>query len=215
MIRLRQFITGALTGLLLAILLLVLLIRFLPNLIVTDHAPYTADAIIILGGDTDGSRLRKGLQLHDEQTTARLILVSGGGSKAWHAIVKNHCPDCTLEGRGAVYLDGSIDTRTDAQLSLAYCWQNNLTSILVVTSPYHSRRAQFVFNDIADDLQERGQAPGGTSFLVTVISSGDYGALLPPEESWWRDRKTLETVWLEFGKILYWELTPYLEFEEI
>ncbi len=105
----------------------------------------------------------------------------------------------------AVFLDGSTDTRTDAQLTLAYSLKNNLQTLLVVTSPYHSRRSQFVFNDIL----------AGSGITATVISSGDYGRLLTPNEDWWRDRETLETVWLEFGKILFWELTPFMEFEEL
>jgi hypothetical protein len=46
-----------------------------------------------------------------------------------------------------------------------------------------------------------------------VISSGDYGKFIPPNDRWWADRRTLETVWIEFGKILYWELTPFMEFQ--
>jgi uncharacterized SAM-binding protein YcdF (DUF218 family) len=204
MTRIRFLLAGALTGLLTAMLLVVLAIVFLPHLVTVAHDPSPADAIVVLGGDNDGSRLRKGLQLHDEQFAPRLILVANN-NKSWEYLAKKHCPDCRLEGRGAIFLDGSIDTRTDAQLTLEYCLANNLHTILVVTSPYHSRRAQFVFNDIFE----------GSDITATVISSGDYGKLLTPEDAWWRGRTTLETVWLEFGKILYWELTPFLEFEEL
>lgn len=204
MIKLRLFILGTATGLLIAALLVVPTIVYLPHLVTVNHEPSPADAIIILGGDSDGSRLRKGLQLHDEQLALQLILVSGGNSKAWQNVAKKHCPDCNLENREAIFLDGSTDTRTDAQLSLAYCLANNLQTTLVVTSPYHSRRAQFVFNDIF----------AGSGVSATVISSGDYGRLLSPEAAWWRDRLTLETVWLEFGKILFWELTPFMEWPE-
>ncbi len=203
MSKLRPFILGTVTGLLISALLIVLTIVFLPHNVTVCHTPSLADAIVILGGDSDGSRLRKGLQLHDEKLAPHLILVSGGNSKAWQRIAKKHCPDCNLEGKAAIYLDGSTDTRTDAQLTLQYCLENNLQTILVVTSPYHSRRSQFVFNDI---LQ-------GSGVSAKVIFSGDYGRLLSPDEAWWRDRVTLETVWLEFGKILYWELTPFMEFE--
>lgn len=203
MIRHRPFILGSLSGLLLATLLIALVIVRLPQLVSVHHDPAAADAIVILGGDSDGSRLRKGLQLHDDQLAPLLILVSGGNSKGWLALAKRHCSDCNLEGRGATFLDGSIDTRTDAKLTLAHCRTNSLTSLLVVTSPYHSRRAQLVFNDIL----------AGSGITATVISSGDYGRLFSPDDLWWRDRLTLETVWLEFGKILYWELTPYLEFQ--
>ena len=56
-------------------------------------------------------------------------------------------------------------------------------------------------------------APSLQPLEVTVISSGDYDNLTPPDGRCWADRKTLETVWLELGKILYWELTPFMEFQ--
>lgn len=244
MLRLRPFLLGLLTGVLTSLLLLALTIRFLPHLLVVTSQPTSADAIVVLGGDNDGSRLRTGLKLHDDKYAPHLILV-GNSNKAWVATLKKICPDCTLEGRGAILLDGSTDTRTDAQISLAYARARNLRTLLVVTSPYHTRRSQFIFNDIAEGLKDepaeprtgsgtnrqtlekapvRDSATSGSSplpvrasvfsdFKVTVISSGGYGTLLPPSGHWWADRKTLETVWLEFGKILYWELTPYLEFQ--
>ena len=231
MLRLRPFLLGLLTGVLTSLLLLALTIRFLPNLLVVTSQPTSADAIVVLGGDNDGSRLRMGLKLHDDKYAPHLILV-GNSNRAWEATLKKICPDCTLEGRGAILLDGSTDTRTDAQISLAYARAHNLRTLLVVTSPYHTRRSQFIFNDIAEGLKDEPAEPrtgSGTNrqtfekapvlasvfsdFKVTVISSGGYGTLLPPSGHWWADRKTLETVWLEFGKILYWELTPYLEFQ--
>lgn len=203
MTRIRPFLAGTLFGLLCAALLIVLVIANLSRLVTVDHQPAAADAIVVLGGDNDGSRLRKGLQLHADQMAPRLILVAGS-RKSWESVAKKLGLDCDLEGRGAIFLEGSTDTRTDAQLTLKYSRENNLPNILVVTSPYHSRRAQFVFNDIF----------AGSGISATVISSGDYGHLLPPTAGpWWRDRPTLETVWLELGKILYWELTPYWEFQ--
>jgi uncharacterized SAM-binding protein YcdF (DUF218 family) len=203
MTRFRPFLAGTLFGLLCAALLIVLVIANLPQLVTVDHQPAAVDAIVVLGGDSDGSRLRKGLQLHADQMAPRLILVAGS-RKSWESVAKKLGPDWELEEGEAIFLEGSTDTRTDAQLTLEYCRANDLPNILVVTSPYHSRRAQFVFNDIL----------AGSGINATVISSGEYGSLLPPNgRRWWRDRPTLETVWLEFGKILYWELTPYWEFQ--
>lgn len=203
MTRFRPFLAGVLFGLLCATLLVALVIVRLPQVVSVDNLPAAADAIVVLGGDSDGSRLCKGLKLHDEQLAPRLVLVSGS-RQGWATVAKRHCPEAGLEKSGAIFLDGSTDTRTDAQMTLAYCRENKLRQTLVVTSPYHSRRAQLVFNDIF----------AGSGIGVTVISSGGYGALQPPTAgAWWRHRATLETVWLEFGKILYWELTPYLEFQ--
>jgi uncharacterized SAM-binding protein YcdF (DUF218 family) len=119
-------------------------------------------------------------------------------------VERRFCPDCRLQERELVYLEGSVDTRTDAQLSLAHCREEGLRKVLVVTSPYHSRRSRFVFDDIF----------AGSGIEPVVMSSGGYGRLVPPDGAWWRDRLTLETVWLEFGKILFWELTPYMEWPD-
>lgn len=230
MSRVPVFFAGAISGVLLTALILALAIRFLPDLLVVRNQPTPADAIVILGGDSDGSRLRMGLKLHDDQLAPRLLLVAGS-SKHWEQVLRKLGPDVTLEGRGAILLDGSLDTRTDAELALQYCRENGLSRILVVTSPYHTRRSQFIFNDIAEEPvtgdsllvtstnnpatsdQSRVTSHQSLDFKIIVLSSNDYGNLLPPDAPWWADRKTLETVWLEFGKILYWELTPFMEFQ--
>ncbi|MCM2266019.1 MAG: YdcF family protein [Desulfuromonadales bacterium] len=200
--KLYSFLLGTLAGLLLAALALALILRFLPNFLVVDHQPTPADAIVVLAGDTDGSRLRAALQLHDDRLAPQLLLV-GRSSKAWEPTVKKLAPAVTLEGRAVTYIEGSTDTLTDAQLTLGHCRATPIRKLLVVTSPYHSRRTQFIFNDIY----------AGSGIEPTVISSGGYEKYVSPDAHWWADRRTLENAWLEFGKILYWELTPFMEFQ--
>jgi uncharacterized SAM-binding protein YcdF (DUF218 family) len=197
------FLTGLLLGALALAAAITLLLLFLPQFLVVTHEPVKADAVIVLGGDPDGSRLRRGVELVDQGWAPRLILVSGS-KKGWLHVERRFCPDCRLEKREVVYLEGSVDTRTDARLSLEHCRKEGLQKVLVVTSPYHSRRSQFVFNDLYNG---RGVEPA-------VVNSGGYGRLVPPDGPWWRDRPTLESVWLEFGKILFWELTPFMEWPE-
>ena len=159
---------------------------------VVTSAPIKADAIVVLGGG-DGSRLRAGLRHYDQGYAPRLVLVDR--SKAdWLHITRNLCRECDLDGKDVTFLDGSVSTQTDAELTLAHCRRNGLKSVLVVTSPYHTRRAQLVFADI--------HGPAGVD--ATVVSSGDYTKYVPPTEQWWHDQHTLEFVWLEVGKILYW-----------
>lgn len=202
MSRLRFFLLGTLFGLLLAALLALLAVRNLAGLLVVDQRPIPADAIVVLGGESNGTRLLKGLQLHDDRLAPRLILV-GRSRQSWDAEVRKLPAGLTLEGRDVIYLEGSRDTRTDAQLTRDYGIAHGLRTLLVVTSPYHTRRAQLVFDDIF----------AGSGIDQRVISSGDYGPLLPPDSPWWRNRTTIEAIWLEFGKVLYWELTPFEEFQ--
>lgn len=205
MLRFRPFFVGLFCGLLLCTLGAVLLIYNLAKLLVTANQPFSADAIVAISGDDNVNRLRKALELYDGRLAPRLILVIGDKGD-WERAARKVRADGRLP-EGAILLEGSVDTRTDAQISLKYCLDNGLHRALVVTSPYHSQRTQLVFNDVVDDLR------GTTPLVATVIPSGDYGKLQPPVERWWLDRKTLETVWLEFGKIVYWELTPYESFQ--
>jgi uncharacterized SAM-binding protein YcdF (DUF218 family) len=200
--RITSFLSGLLLGALALAATITLLLLFLPQFLVVTHEPLKADAVIVLGGDPDGSRLRRGVELVDQGWAPRLILVSGS-KKDWLHVERRFCPDCRLQEREVVYLEGSVDTRTDAQLSLERCRKEGLRKVLVVTSPYHTRRSQFVFNDLY-----------AGSGIEPVVSPGGYGRLVPADGAWWLDRLTLETVWLEFGKVLFWELTPFVEWPE-
>jgi len=199
--RIYWFLGGVFAGILGAALVAALQLLFLANFLVVDNEPQPSDAIVILGGD--GSRLRPAMHLYDQGLAPRLVLT--GFKKAnWLRAAQKICPECRLAERPAVFLENSTDTHTDAQLSLQYCRESGLNKILIVTSPYHTRRVQFIFNDVFAD----------SGIEPAVISSGDYGKLIPPGDPWWRHRQTLETLWLEFGKILYWELTPFMEFKK-
>lgn len=200
MSRFFPFLTGLLLGAIALAAATAVLLLFLPRFLVVTQTPVQADAVIVLGGDSDGSRLRRGVELIDEGRAPLLILTSGN-KQSWLRLATRRCPECRLEEREFVILENSVDTRTDAQLALDYGRQNGLNKVLVVTSPYHSRRAQLVFGDIF----------AGSGIEAVQLSSGGYGQLVPPDGPWWRDRLTVETVWLEFGKILYWELSPFLE----
>lgn len=198
--RVIPFFSGLLFGALTLAVAIAVLLFSLPRFLIVDHLPVKADAVIVLGGDSDGSRLRRGVELIDAGQAPQLILTSGN-KQGWLRLAARYCPECRLEEREAVHLEGSIDTRTDAQLSLEFARKNDLRNVLVVTSPYHSRRSQLVFHSIF----------AGSGIDTRVLSSDDYGRFIPPDGYWWRDRLTVETVWLEFGKVLYWELTPFME----
>ena len=186
------FFSGLILGVLLgaALLVAVLAIGFsrLPDWLVVDQKPSQVDAIVVLGGG-GGSRLKRGLELQDTQSQVPLILV-GRKASDWQRNASN-CGTCDLTNRNLVFLSESKDTASDADLVAKWSMQQSIGRVMIVTDPYHTRRADIVFNRAL---------PG---VIVNTVSSGYYGALRRPDEQWWRDRRTLETVWEEVGKIVY------------
>jgi uncharacterized SAM-binding protein YcdF (DUF218 family) len=194
----RHFLLGLLAGLGGIFLCLILILVTMPFLLVIENDPVQAEIGIVLGGG-GGSRLRKGVELYDNGFVAELLLVDlKAGS--WNHIVRNLCPDCDLQEKKITILSGSTSTATDAQLAFAYCQNAEVRKALVVTDPYHTRRASLAF-------QQRFQ---GSGIEVRVISSNDYGHLLSPRVQWWKDKATRQVVLLEFGKCLHTLVTTYV-----
>jgi uncharacterized SAM-binding protein YcdF (DUF218 family) len=196
--KLLPFILGLLCGSLLFLFLMGWALFKPPSWLVVQNGSHQADLGIVLGGG-DGSRLRKGVELYDDGFISELLLVDQKAD-AWNYMLTHLCPDCDLEHKKITILSGSTNTMTDAQLTFAYCRKAAVRKVLVVTDPYHTRRASLVF-------QHRFR---GSGIEVRVISSNAYRHLLSPEEEWWQDPATREVVWLEFGKCLHTLVTTYL-----
>lgn len=186
-----------LLGIFLTLATLAGLLYTVPQWLVVKSEPVSSEAAVVLGGGTDDGRLRRAIAFYDEHLVAELILV-GKNQGEWEHIIHRYCPECDLTARRATILVGSTSTFTDAELALEYCRKKGIRSVLVVTDPYHTRRAGMTFNKIFR----------GSGIRITVVSSGDFGQLCAPNGLWWKDRRTLKTTWLEFGEILYMHILP-------
>lgn len=162
--------------------------------LVVDSVPESVDAVVVLGGG-NGSRFRKAVELSTAGGKPPLVLVDR--SKAdWQKIASGACETGSFDGRQVVCLEGSTSTLTDAEITLKFAREQNYKKILVVTDPYHSRRAQLIFTSIYAE----------SDIETNIVNSGYYGKYRPPETDWWQDEMTLQTVWVEFGKIIYFAL---------
>ncbi len=196
--KLLPFIIGLLIGSLFLLVLMGWALFKTPSWLVVKNDSQHADLGIILGGG-GGSRLRKGVELYDAGFISELLLVDLK-AEDWHYMLTHLCTDCDLPHKKITILNGSTSTTTDAQLTLTYCRKAEVKKVLVVTDPYHTRRADLIF-------QHRFRWSG---IEVRVISSGDYNQLLPPDIKWWEDKATRETIWFEFGKCLHTLVTTYI-----
>ena len=182
------FLSGTVLGLLVTLALLVLLLANTAHWLVIDNKPIDSDIAVILGGG-GGNRLRRAISIYNEGFVDALLLV-GLKASNWDNITDRLCPDCELAGKNVTVINGSTTTVTDARLTLQYCRDHGIKKMLVITDPYHTRRTALIFLRV---FRESGIVP-------QVVSSGDYGSRLSPDDTWWRDSETLETVWLELGK---------------
>jgi len=178
-----------LAGALCTVMLAAVAAFHLASWLVVDNDAEPADAAVVLGGG-GGSRLAKGLALFEQGQVKTLILVDTK-ARSWDGMLARLCPECREEGKPITILTGSINTLTDAQLVHEHCVRRGIERIVVVTDPYHSRRASIMF----------GRQFADSGIRVTTVSSGDYGDRRSPAEPWWRDEGTLRMVWAEAGKI--------------
>ncbi|MGB5686995.1 MAG: YdcF family protein [Candidatus Electrothrix sp.] len=194
--RLLSFLFGTVFGILLVLGGGILFMRYAPFLLIVDEPVEQADIAVVLGGG-GGSRLRKGLSLYEAGLVNYLVLVDNT-KNAWDDMLHRLCPDCARAGKVTI-IEGSRNTFTDAELVEKYCRKQKIKSVLVVTDPYHTRRAALIFT--------AQFAKSGVR--MAMISSGDFGSRLAPEEQWWQDDDTLGTVWTEMNKVLIILLRDY------
>lgn len=190
------FLAGVLAGILCIIGLAAWLAFHLADLLVVDSVAQPAEVAVVLGGG-GGSRLRKALELYEQGIVSGLVLV---GTKAsyWDRMLTRQCPDCKTGGKQLAVLNGSVNTLTDALLVHKHCIAKDIKKLLVVTDPYHTRRASLAFN----------RQFAGSGIEVTTLSSGDYGDRLSPSGDWRRDEVTLWVVGTEAAKISVFLLLP-------
>ncbi|MCI5160840.1 MAG: YdcF family protein [Candidatus Electrothrix sp. AX5] len=198
--RLLLFLGGIVFGILLVLAAGILVMRYAPFFLIVDEPVEQAEIAVVLGGG-GGSRLRKGLSLYEAGLVKHLVLVDNK-KNAWDYMLGRFCPDCAAEGKITI-IEGSKNTFTDAELVEQYCRarniKNKIKNVLVVTDPYHTRRASLIFT--AQFAESEVQ--------VAVVSSGDFGSRLTPEKQWWQDENTLKAVWGELSKVLIILLRKY------
>jgi len=163
--------------------------------------PQKADAILVLGGDF--SRPFQAADLY-RQGLARKIYVSVPVRKddyrlldeagiafprdeevVRQVLLKKGVPASAIEYLGK----DSISTAAEAQAARAL-FARGTPRLLVVTSPYHLRRARMTFADALPAADIR-----------VIATSYD-----PLPQAWWKDQSAARNVLLELAKIGYYKL---------
>jgi uncharacterized SAM-binding protein YcdF (DUF218 family) len=152
-----------------------------------------ADVILVLGGDNNGERVAGGVGLF-KQGYAKQLLMSGG-PLAWRLTyadwMKKQALAAGVPGSAILTQGKSRSTIEDAKYSLPIVKANNFRSIILVTSPYHTRRAAAVFKKI--------YGPQGIKVMVYPVPHSDFN----PHDWWQRHEDTGYVVWGYAAQVMY------------
>ncbi len=151
----------------------------------------SADAIIVISGDEDLARFREGLRLHREGWAPRLIFSGAArdgvsNAQTMQSMARNAGvppESILLDPLGEDTLGNAIHTR---RLMI----EHELSSAILVTSPYHLHRAMITFNTVY-----RGS---GIRLIPRAAPDSAWR-----KSAWWMSDETRVLTLVELEKIGY------------
>lgn len=162
------------------------LLEAIPPRLEERAEPGVADALVVLAGDHTGARVEHAAALFQAGCVPTgPLVVSGGpiyGQLTWAELMRDQAEALGVDEDRIVLQDRSTTTAEDADLSAPLL--QGCRRVVVVTSPFHSRRAAAEFR--------RALGPG-----VEVVSCPSRDEL--PRE-WWRDAVAARSVVSELLK---------------
>ena len=182
----RRFLLGFFFG---AISILAVLIGVGHWLDLTDPLA-KSDAIVAISGDT-GARAETAIGLW-KQGYAPLLIFSGGSSDpesvASAELMKRTAMAAGVPANAIVVEGTSATTEENAQRVAELMKGRGLRSAILVTSPYHQRRAAILF--------EREFGPASLSFRNHPANDPDWDASL-----WWTSEPSRSRTLVELAKL--------------
>ncbi len=162
------------------------------HLIVRDPLA-KADVILVLAGDDNGERTAAGIELYKQGYAGHLLM--SGGPLAWHltaaAWMKKQAVEAEVPAAAILTEDRSRSTIENAQFSLPLLEARGFRSVILVTSPYHTRRAALVFKKL--------YRPRGIGVTVYPVPRSEF----QPHDWWLRHEDTGYVVWEYVSRLMY------------
>jgi len=156
------------------------------------NQPEKADVILVLAGETS-RRPERGLQLLDQGFAQHMIL---------NVPVNSQIYQWTQLDLAQQYVDGlpeaksvsicpiwGLSTRDEARDAVACLKHAGGSSVLLVTSDFHTRRALNIF---------RHEVRGYTFHVAASFDENEFGT------HWWKQREWAKTAVSEWAKFFWW-----------
>jgi len=169
--------------------------------------PSRADVVVVLSGSSVyEERIRHGITVLHEGRALSIVLTNDGLRGRWsrrrqakltsNERAKDAVLDAGITEQRLITLPQRVNSTYDEAVAVRrFAEKAGITRVLVVTSPYHSRRALWVFRRV---LEPAGMEVG--------IDSPPPGEQSPQPGTWWLSRTGWHSVALEYVKLAYYRI---------
>lgn len=155
-----------------------------------------SDAILVLGGGKE-ERIDQGLELY-ARGYADMILFTGQDRPSKFAHKRNWALEAQVVAlRRGVPADkielivDSTSTYDDAVLSKAFCVKHNIRSLIIVSEPYHTKRAYYTF--------KKEYSGSGIRTMIYPVRDSWYKI-----RGWWLTKEGIRETVNEYVKLVYY-----------
>jgi uncharacterized SAM-binding protein YcdF (DUF218 family) len=158
------------------------------RLLESTDEPVRSDVIVVPSGDALGNRLIAGARALRQTVSGRLVVfLQQGGLYEQQQVAADFLEREGVDPARVRLLPPGGSTAEEAGAFAALAHRCGWQSAIVVTSPFHTRRAGWLFRRAL-----------GFPFVVRVLSDGEPYS----RWTWWSDNATTEEVVLEWTKML-------------
>lgn len=151
-----------------------------------------ADVIVVLAGEQEERVIYGAKLFRDDWARKDRIIMAGGPlvwKYTWASLMKEQAQSLGIPGKNILSEDKSRSTEEDALYTKEILQKNGFKSIILVTSPYHSRRAALIFTKVLGSEFKIINAPVDDSWFKA--------------NDWWKRSRDRSAVLNEFFKYLY------------
>jgi uncharacterized SAM-binding protein YcdF (DUF218 family) len=173
------------------------LLRLAGEFWVVDEPPETSDVIVVLSGDNyDAERATRAASLFKSGMAPRVV-ATGRALRSYATttdlmkrdLVEHGVPESAI----VPFTHKADDTRDEAAAVSEFVRSHGWKKILLVTSNYHTRRSQYIYEHVL---------PASDQLLTVAAPDSDYDP-----NYWWRTRTGVKIFFHELGGYLValWE----------
>jgi uncharacterized SAM-binding protein YcdF (DUF218 family) len=151
-----------------------------------------ADVIVVLAGE-EKERVEYGVYLFREEWAKKDRIIMAGGplvwKYSWASLMKEHAEYLGIPGKVILLEDKSRTTEEDAKYTKEILQKYGYKSLILVTSPYHSKRAFTIFQ----------KAIGKDIKIISAPVENSWFKF----DNWWERRRDRSMVLNEYSKFLW------------